>query len=61
MEKFMTAQEIWDTFVQLSSSHENYASLCDSIMNSGEKDAFLEELAANKIKDTYALIRFFEE
>ncbi|MBE6327547.1 MAG: hypothetical protein E7077_10950 [Bacteroidales bacterium] len=61
MEKFMTAQEIWDTFVRLSHTQESYARLCDSIINSGEKDAVLEELAANNIKDQNALLKFFEE
>mgnify|MGYP003314343864 CR=1 FL=1 len=60
MERFMTAQEIWDTFVRLSHSQESFARLCDSILNSGEKDAFLEELAGNNIKDTTALVRLFE-
>ena len=56
----MTAQEIWDSLVRLSQTQELFASLIDSIMNSGEKDAVLEEIAANNIKDQNALIRLFE-
>lgn len=60
MERFMTAQEIWDAFVRLSHTHELFASLIDSILNSGEKDAVLEELAGNNIVDQNALVRLFE-
>ena len=52
----MNEQEIWSALVELSKSQGFYGRLCAQLEESGQKEAFLSELAAKGVKDTVDLI-----
>ena len=60
-EKYLTPEDIWNTFEGLSRSQGFYGRLLRDIEESGKKDEILEELASHKFKTALDLILFIEE